>query len=405
MSITVEIDQSGFIDITDYIIKAGKVPYIGRNRDWSVKAEPLTLSLSISSGISPAISDPIKVVCDSQVIFAGLIGRAPYNYNDRSYELEAITEIGSLGDYILEYDVCHSTFYNGGTGNAIGTYILSDYYSQPNVYVFYMLEKLFEIAGLTLDTSTVKATTAFNYDYGLGGGSQAVTYEDLWFNEEMLYCWGQSYGVNHSVLDDGGSDSQYAAGKPTFLAVLKEICSAFSVFPVITDVGAYELVFDTGNYTIADDDKYDYKSEPIKAKQPDAIAEMTLCLALNLSEEWGFFSNTTPRNPTVIRYSDLGSLPGRVSTPNIIKIFHDPRSTVNGNPFPSPFLAATGSSSSSQDPTYGNGTNITKNKYIAEAVDYTQEVIESPIQLTAKTVIQNYIDIEKQTSEIIQESY
>lgn len=275
MSLSVKHYNGSWIDISDYVVGAGDVPYISRNRDWTLRAE--TWSVSIASTIRDHASyadnfvfsaDEKFAVWDStKLLFAGYIKKAPLDYESMTFNIEVVNDLQKMEDYRIDYDTLHATLIAGSP--TAFEYRVRSYYLMPSVHYLYLMKKMFSIAGLTLDTSELDDVTAFTYTYTatafLGEYTAAVKYKDLFVGESELYCLNQSFDSYHTTIDSTIYD--HSKDKITFFELIKELCSYLSLMIVPTAIDNYKLILSTSNYTIADDDKYEYTSELIAGNE------------------------------------------------------------------------------------------------------------------------------------------
>lgn len=397
MSLAIEIYKSGtWYDISDYITKSGLVPYIGRNRDWSLKTETVSSTISVTCPYTLLRDDPIRYSYGGTIFFAGFIQDAKYSYSSRETDITIANDLAKLSGYLVQYDDLHTPL---AAGSGIWQYIASDAYLVPEVYLMWLLQKMFTVAGLTLDTSGVEGTTAFTATWS-DASTKDILYKDLYVDEGQLYCINQQVGISHTILD---SDTQnYKENKISFLDLFQEICALFGFNVYITGLSTYALGFSTSNYSPSDDTKWDYKSTPYKA--PNASINILKYYVQDTND----FKGSTPVyiSSAGIAVGDLyGS--GKSDTlfyyDNLVFKYNNMTSPSSGYEYYE--LYARSRTGATVPALYGTQLNLTLNKVNAMITDYTEEEITTAIDLTPRSVIQNYIDIENQESVIIQESY
>ncbi len=374
---TVEIYRSSaWQDISDYVSKASPVPYIGMNRDWTSINEHFDCSISFGCPYIPVLSDKIKVTVYNTIIFSGFITRTPSNADSRTYDIEVSHNLLLLQNLLVEHS-------SGITACAI-----VDGYGYRLFYILPLLKEMFTLSGLILDTTAVENILVF-HDATLGID---VYYRSFYTWEPALYCINQSIAANYTVIDDTLLN-KYNGSKITFYDYFNEIISGFGFGIQITDINTFKLIAPTSGYTPSDDTKYSYVSDPITAASKDAVATYNVA-GVNYSD----YTNTTPyARSAPVNVSGLGTLALSWYSNNLILWNDDPTNTIPYSTGGGLYPFATNSASV--------GMNVTKNKFNANCANYTEERITTDIDLTPRTVIQNYIDLEKRTSIIIQETY
>ncbi len=389
MSIIVELYKSSvWNDISDYITKASPVPYIERNRDWSPMSTSFNCSISISVPYVLLLNDPVRVKYNSTVIFAGYITRSPENYDTREYEVEVTNDLYKLTKYLVEYSTLHTQL---ASSSVYPNYNV-DYNSIPRVYVLWLLKSMFTVAGLTLNTTAVDDVTTTNEI--TPGTPISVPYKAFYIREAELWCLNQGVAVDHTIIDSLNYD--YVKNKITFYDLFLEILSAFGFGIYITNVSNYKLIQPTSNYSPSDDAKYSYKSEPLNPQYTDAEVNWNIW-GVNYSD----YTSTTPyTNPAGAQPDGKGK--------NILSWLSNLQIL-----FSNPLDGSTAYSTQGLRPYASNSNtnggvtiiNPAKNKFAAVCVSYTEETIKTDINITPLTVVKNYVNIQDQTSEIIQETY
>lgn len=500
MSLKVEhYYNNSWVDISDYIVNGtSEVPYISRNRDFTPRFESwdvriaYSLTATRSGWTNFAAKDRIRVMNDTTTLFVGYVISSPLNYSSLEFEVKVMTDIYKLHDYLIDYDTLHSVISGGSPSST--EYRPYSYYLMPTIHFTYLMKQMFSIAGLILDTSTVDNVVAFSHTWDneqVGDPvSMDITYKDFFTGESELYCINQSIDAYHTVIDYYAYD--YKKNKITFEILISALCQIFGFTIDLISTDNYQLNLITENYTIADDDNYDYKNEPIDGEEDIDTLGISIHVPLQGGESSlalsGLANNYTKRSygegsgldwldnlkiyyiKEVLAYDMSKVIPisaascnsGKVeittsiahglSAGNSCLIFGvagmdninagifglADTKTVLG--FPDVPTLLTFKFAQSVGTTYieggwvykDTGTNynnshrigwlypyeITTNdilsgdeinpikwQVLSKAADYIKEEITTEIQITKKSVIENFIDIEEQSSNIIQESY
>lgn len=272
MSLSVKHYHSGsWVDISDYVIGADPVPYISRNRDWTLRADTWTVNIAATIRKDASYnSDTFKFLADdrfavwdaTKLLFVGYVKKAPLDYATMVFNVETVSDIQKTDNYKIDYATLHAALIAGSPTQY--EYRAQSYYVMPTVHYLYLMKKMFSIAGLTLDTSAIDNVVAFHYIYDATYNAD-VKYRDLFVGESELYCLNQSADAYHTIIDNTLYD--YNKDKITFFELLKELCGILSIAIVPTAIDNYKLILATSNYSIADDDKYEYASEDVSADE------------------------------------------------------------------------------------------------------------------------------------------
>lgn len=380
MALTVEINRSGFQDISDYVVSLSSVPYIRRNRDWTPISEDINISISYSNPYNIIKLDTIRIKNDSTVLFYGVIQAIVESADTRTYNCKVDSELLGL-NYLVEYGELHDVI--ADTADEF-LYQAASLSGVPTVQVFWLMQKIFEKDNMTLDVSAVEDLVAFTYDF-ITGETLDVEYKRITLDENMVYCINQNIAAFHSTID--GTGSNYNGSKITAWNLIQKICSAFKVSLIITGTSAYKLVFIESVYAIDDNDKYSYAREDIEAKyQNVSISYYGL--------ERRFYL-TTDADPVELKQFDgYGSL-NTIEWYNNFEFYFHFRfegAWFPGGEVPLEFVVG--------DSTTLNPIQAKVEKLL---LSYTKETIVTSINTTVKSVVQNILNLKEQTSKIIQE--
>ena len=271
MSLKVENHYNDeWVDISDYVISGtNPVPYISKNRDWTIRYETWEVRIAWSlQNIRGAdynfdTGDLFKVSNDSKLLFEGYVDKSIPNYDNKEYEVTINQDIVALENVVVDYDTLHTTIV---TGTSPYEYRPYSYYPMPVVGVTFLMKVMLSKISITLDTSTVDDTVIAHVPEDINGNWDVdIYYKDLFVGEWELYAINQSVDAYHTVYDDTLYD--YNKDKIKCSDLLSELCSILGVHLQKTAAGNYTLMFATDNYSIDDDDKYSYKPIAIKAEK------------------------------------------------------------------------------------------------------------------------------------------
>lgn len=405
MALSVENYYSGsWVDVSDYIVSGtSEVPFISRNRDFTIRAESWNVVIAGTlrdvrgSTYNFTVGDKFRVYNGSNILFYGIVDESTYNYEEQVFEVIVKDALSTLQQIRLEYGTLHSAI--AVTGASWYEYVASDEDGIPRVGVMFAVKKMFLEAGYTLDTTDVDSEVLVTYDFGTGIGSVDIEYQKLLMNENAIYCINQSVAAYYTTIDNNVND--YNDNKITFFDFISEVCSQLGLGIQLTSVDNYKLIRTAGssNYTITDDNKFSYRDRDVRAKR--TVNDIGATYVYNTASH---YADVSAHANAII--SNAGS--GISLYPHFVIVFtdtdvNDPHSTVA--------LALTDLNGDVSDDLIieesagVNNYNAIAYKVRAETTNYTEEEIVTSVQDTYKTVVENFIDLENQTSRIVQETY
>jgi hypothetical protein len=309
--------NSTWNDISNYVVSVDKVPFVARNRDITIRLESWSLNIAITlNQISPfnagwtsfAQKERIRISDGATLLFTGYIITSPYDYSSMEFNVTTITDLNKLQDYLVDYDTLHSAI-SGGSPSAT-EYRPYSYYIMPTVHWTYLIKKMFLIAGLTLDTSTIDDIIAFPYTWvELGGITMDVTFKDFFTGESELYCLEHSVNAYHTIIDSELYD--HKKDKITFFNLINAICSALGLAVNLTTTDNYALaqVILNESYTVIDDDKFEYAVDQTDGEEP--IDKLGVSVDFDTypdTPSYCLSGTNANTNPTAISYGEGGGL-------------------------------------------------------------------------------------------------
>lgn len=416
--------SAAWVDISDYLVSASEIPFTSRNGDWTLRGETWNIEIAgsiqdeLPAGYSLGKGNQVKITKDAGFLISGYIEQSNFNYERQIYEIVVNSPLLKLKDKMVGYDNLHAPF---ATGSASQYWV--DYLTYNSVQVLWALEKVFALCGLTLTVpAPLKATTLFTRTASTGAwAGRAITYADLYFDEYQLYCLGmQSAAQPVSVISDPfiRYDSFYTHLQNLNITLkvnndpevncfdfVSEIFTSLKLTVQETDTYAYTLIAPTTNFTIADDDNYNYSTYEILARSTDLGYSW---VTYNASGNWSITSSNrdkyysaTETNPP----DNVTENKDKISIMQNFRILFADTATVSSEyneSVCSPDLS--GSLIIDDESTTGH-LNPFACRYANQAGDFTVQEITTAATDTFKTVAENFIDLENRTSRIIQETY
>jgi len=99
-------------DISDFVFGCSTIPYIDRNRNFSLRSLSITFSLCNNSTYIPAQGDKLKVEYSGTIVFIGRIKKSKHIQYDRMYSVEALNRLSDLQNYLVDWDTLQSDLFN-----------------------------------------------------------------------------------------------------------------------------------------------------------------------------------------------------------------------------------------------------------------------------------------------------
>lgn len=133
----------------------------------------------------------------------------------------------------------------------------------------WIVKKMFQIAGLALDTSLVDGIIL--HKFTIDSVEYDWTWNEIYLDENMMFCLNQNKAINPYVIDD---DTDYIDSQITFLEFIQDIfgkigfnakfigttsTKTYLLVPQARDIDGVITPDDEDNFVIADSDKLDYK--------------------------------------------------------------------------------------------------------------------------------------------------
>ena len=273
-----------WVDLSDYVINATEVGYISRNRDWTLRTETLNIQIAGTlrnvrgSSYNFEAYNRFIVKDGSTYLFAGIVDESIYKYDGDYFDVKIKNVLTLLKDYQCNYNTVHNELQIGGTNWY--EYVSEDHYGNAVVGITWLLEKLFKLAGLILDTTETGITVLTNENGGVDTFS--VQIRQFLIDEDMFYCTNQNVATDPS-FNPPEIDQTLT---PTFFDYISDICSVFGFFIHFTgmtpdNIFIFTLFLKSVNYNISDDYKYEYERINRKAEYKQGFSGCDYAYSLN----------------------------------------------------------------------------------------------------------------------------
>lgn len=420
-------------DISDYTTSVDSAPFLSRNRDYSLRIETVNLQVAGSYSTDIVADDLIKIYDDSKILFCGYVERSVYNHNNQTWEVTVLGSLSLLSQTKVQHSSLHSLFNVTGVEWYQYTTYGSCYYGFPVVGLTWLLAKVFSACSLTLDTTAIddinlmimNATSAGDFD---GANTSYAKFKHLFVREDLLYSCGQTYVADSDTID---ADEDYKYNKISCFELVSEICQRLGLLIIITDVDTYKVMVSTDtntsgvspNLTISDDKSYSKREEDLRGYDisgdegvgytdsytkkrvwSDAVTPVeyeTVTAGIGVSKTDSFINNLeilvsdaydlVNHYTGEFAYCRLGVEVSADTTANndviIVK-----GGTVDFDPT---------TYTQASYPLWNQYRYIYRNKFS----DYTRIESECPYDTSDLALLENFIDLERRTSQIIQETY
>lgn len=213
-------------DVLDnYIFRCDKVPLWQCNRNY----EPILpeFSMDVDENITESlieIDEPIDVYYnnDAYPVFSGYIVRKQYKTEKRAFEVTVLHNLAKLQNEYITHDVLHAAIAAGATNKQ---YRSSDNQGYPGIQLKHLLETMFDIAGLTLDTQDIDNVDLFTWFDPDTSTDMDFLFHHLRVDENMLYAINQPVAAYHTTLD---ADGDYNLNRISFWDFISYVCSGIN---------------------------------------------------------------------------------------------------------------------------------------------------------------------------------
>ena len=398
-----------------------------RNDDYTLKIENQKISVASTirdvrtSDYEFADEDKFSFLVDDECIYQGLVETSEYDYAGMFFDVNLYHALTSLKSVIIDYATLHTAL---AASDNWWEYTSkdNDFFGHSVVSLLWTLKCVFTAAGFTLDVSAVEDTEIFtDVDWDWSGGTLtghrdpvAITYKDLFFIEQMLYCTGNAVAANYATIDS--VPYGLSADKVNGFDFVSEVLSSVGLLLKQTGIDTFALIFETAAYSITDDAKFEYAKRKVRAEA--AALENISCTSYGFKDDPAYTSNPSyidyyqlpyGANPTSLNAATIGS--GKDSIPfmtNLQIFYSDAKNNVSH--FESIYMRGYLQPELSADLAYTYGTgkqrlNLIAKKVRAKINSYLREEILTDYQSEKKTVIEHNVDFEWSNSRIVQESY
>lgn len=385
--------SGSWVDISDYISGLSEMPWTERNTDFTLVLDRWNIGIAGSlrdvRGATYNFSQGDKIMVYDGVtpIYYGLIQKSLYNYATMEFEVEILSALSLLKEKKVIYGELHSLL-SGGSPSWY-EYIV-DVYTHPIVGIVYAMKKMFEACGLTLDLTDPYSTVAFN------DGSRDVYYSEFLLSEDMMYCLNQTIAEGSNAGSGIVPDADQGA-VPSMFDFVSELCSFLGLGVELTDEAEYALIVETGNYTIADENKLEYKKELIGAEEVAAFLQASMYYVGSGGQPT--VSSYRSASPTDVVLQSYDSSGKEIDYWKNLFIFWTDSSDIDTNSYTKNLAEPLVSVSHP-----ANGWNPLKNRASQYLSDINSEEIFADMQGTFKTINAHFIDVEWEMSRIKQES-
>jgi len=259
----------------------------------------------------------------------------------------------------------------------------------PNANLAWALKNIFITAGLKLDTSDVDEVVLVTIS--VSGTGTDYKFKEMKIDLNMLFALNQDYAMNNLKIDDTDGYT-YFQNKVVALEFVFWLCSMFGFTLVFsTDTGGitYKLKAPSSYiYTVTDNKKFAYSYELVPAETVSGYS----CL-MKYNTDRTKYLNNVETDISEVNIIAAGNAEHEIKWyTNFMLLFKDKQ--VGAQP---------GNVLSVIDYPYPETTALQMKKRWIE-YEHLKEEITTEILLSNPFVLENYIDAEKLTSEIVQEN-
>lgn len=259
----------------------------------------------------------------------------------------------------------------------------------PNANLAWALKMIFIASGLKLDTTAVDELVLFSIS--VDGTGTEYKFKDIKIDLNMLFAINQDYAFLNTKIDDT-SDYTYFKSKINCMDFILFVCSVFGfTLQFYSETGGitYKLLAPTSFvYSVTDNNKFGYSTESL----PDSLVTGYSCV-MRYHTDRTKYKNTVETDITDVMIVSVGNAEEEVPWyNNFIPLLKDKRGgALTGNvlelaTYPYPHTAAL----------------YAKTRWLM--YEHLRETLETNVLLSNPFVVENYINPENLTSEIVQEN-
>lgn len=403
--------DSAWRDISDYVDRIESLPRAFRNRDYSLRAEIISSDIAVTIRDSAIYADDFTFTDgdkfrvkdnSSTIIWNGELETSHYNYREEIFELRIRPHLFKLKDQFVDYATLHILFAAGG-----GTQYWTDHYGFTSVQLLYGLECLFTACGISVYIPAAIGTTSLftRTTDGVNWIETEITFADLYFDEYQLYCLNQTIATLYSTIDDAAND--YIGSKIRCWDLVSEILQKTKLVLLPYGDEGYQIAFNTGNYTVTDDNSYEYDRTKVAI---DIDQDGLGCRYLTDLTPSPLRPNRTAYYSAAASPVDPPGVVGKGSELTVINnftiLFADAKNRLNG--FDADFEERMCYIYLSSTLGYGTGTadatlNLIASQFADKSSVHEYETILTAYQSTFESIEEHAIDPQWETSEIKQE--
>lgn len=231
-------------DISNYLDDAALVPFISRNRDYSLRSETWDIKIPMTYTTALAIDDKMEVYDGTKLIFAGEISKIVPDESADVYNVSIESSIRLLRSKKLEFTNLYHHF--DGTNWYDFTVNGSCYYNWPVIGLIHFLKCAFTVCGLTLTTTNAEdvsylplISATSQGDFNGGSASNYTKPKYMFFRGDLLFAVNQNVVAGYPTLDS--MDYDYNQNKVNYFDVISQICSRLFFVLELTAYKTYDL--------------------------------------------------------------------------------------------------------------------------------------------------------------------
>ncbi|OGU58311.1 MAG: hypothetical protein A2V66_03730 [Ignavibacteria bacterium RBG_13_36_8] len=256
-------------DVTDYVEACDPIPITNRNKNWEPVISEFNMEIVNKIIFTPAEGDEVYFYVDENVRFSGKINSVKPNYGESRYVINVVQDLNNL----LIYDMDYNTHYTEMTTDTTDIefrkpdnqihYYGGELVELGNFQILYLIKKMFEIGGLTLDTSYCEDAVVAGTD--VDGTWHNFAVKHFAVDEGAIFSLGQDQVVMPVDIPD---DINLIDKQPTFWDIIQILCGFLTLRIQTTGKKTYRLIYAGQLSELALDDDYKYENMPetMKAK-------------------------------------------------------------------------------------------------------------------------------------------
>ena len=253
--------------------KTKDVYMLKRNADHSLVIPKFKTEISHQIPTVPSGGDIVLIYMNNNIFFYGYLDKIHTKNDGTGYDASIIHYLEKLKEYKIDYDTFHTALASG-TGDQYGTAFYDGHYVQLPWLIKCMLNLIKGSYSVTVNGLTNNVFVGLDF-------------QDIYFDEEMLYAIGQSGAANHNYWEDDELEDYYPIqdNKVSAFDLLSELTSIFKIYIYFWDNFIVNIEGNLNQYTIHKSKRWKYESKEQYAQFNNVTVQIRMSRDIALYQE------------------------------------------------------------------------------------------------------------------------